>query len=286
MARTKAEVRAFLDSKVGTIVPHPAPYQDLGGQCVTLIKALMEFLGVPNPYAARGNAIDVDDTLLRQGIADNGKGWLTIVVNRDMGFIGGVHYGHIWVDLQNEANYESNGSRALYTTKNTRPLSQGQQFVNLDKYINDNAGGDMITKDDVGPVRVIMSEVEGWDMGAIHNGSLDPTIMGAWQGHSWVEFIMHCWTVNPNHRGYLVQQIAELNNKVAQLSSRPTADQLQAVKDASVALQKAAEESAKAAAESKAKYDQIAAEREADTQTGNSFLRWLGDQLNKLLGKG
>lgn len=135
MARTKQEVRDFLNSQVGRVPQHPAPYQDLSGQCVTLIKVLMDFLGVPNPYAARGNAISVNDTLLRQGIANNGKGWLTIVVNRDMGYIGGVHYGHIWIDLAGESNFESNGARALYTTKNTRPIQQGQQFVNLDKYI-------------------------------------------------------------------------------------------------------------------------------------------------------
>ena len=134
MARTKAEVRAFLDSKVGTIVPHPG-YPDLNGQCVTLTKALMEFLGVANPYAARGDAINAGDTYIRQGIGEAGKGWLTIVVNRDMGYIDGVHYGHIWIDLQGEANYESNGARALYTTKNTRPISQGQQFINFDKWM-------------------------------------------------------------------------------------------------------------------------------------------------------
>lgn len=139
MARTKAEVRAFLDSLVGKIAPHPG-YPSLNGQCVTLTKALMEFLGVPNPYAARGNAIDAGDTYIAQGLGTPGKGWLTIVVNRDMGYIDGVHYGHIWIDLQGEANYEANGARALYTTKNTRPISQGQQFVNFDKWVSD--GGD------------------------------------------------------------------------------------------------------------------------------------------------
>lgn len=143
MARTKAEVRAFLDSKVGTIVPHPG-YPSLNGQCVTLTKALMEFLGVPNPYVARGDARYAGDNYLREGIADNGRGWLTVVVNRDMGLIDGVRYGHIWIDLTDEANYESNGARALYTTKNTRPITQGQQFVNYDKWL---IGEDEMIKD-------------------------------------------------------------------------------------------------------------------------------------------
>lgn len=136
--RTRAEVRAFLDSQVGKIPQHPAPYQDLSGQCVTGVKVLLDFLGVPNPYAARGNAKDAGDTLLRQGLAKPGPGWLTIVVNRTMGNIGGVTYGHIWIDLQGEANYESNGARALYMTKNTRPYNQGQQYINLDQWIGED----------------------------------------------------------------------------------------------------------------------------------------------------
>lgn len=162
MARTKAEIRAFLDNLVGSVPQHPAPYNtganNLSGQCVTLIKVLMDFLGVPNPYAARGNAKDVDDTLLRQGIARNGRGWLTIVVNRDMGYIDGVHYGHIWIDLLNEANYESNGAKALTTTKNTRPISQGQQFVNLDNYVMEE---DMAEKIDLNTSRILTHGVLG-----------------------------------------------------------------------------------------------------------------------------
>ena len=143
MARTKQEVRNFLNSQVGKRVNPKAG--DLNGQCVTLIKALLEFLGVPNPYTARGNAKDVGDTLLRQGIATNSRGWLTVVVNRSMGTVRGVTYGHIWLDLAGEANYEQNGARALLTTKNTRPLSQGQQFVSLDKWIKKEEKREMVT---------------------------------------------------------------------------------------------------------------------------------------------
>jgi hypothetical protein len=137
MARTKQEVRNFLNSQVGKKVNAKAGIYN--GQCVSLIKALLEYLGVPNPYAARGNAKDVGDTLVRQDIAERGKGWLTVAVNRSMGNIGGVTYGHIWLDLTGEANFEQNGARALHTTKNTRPISQAQQLVNLDKWIKADA---------------------------------------------------------------------------------------------------------------------------------------------------
>lgn len=139
MSRTKQEVRDFLNSLVGQKVN--AKCGIYNGQCVSLIKALLEFLGVPDPYKGRGNATDVGDYLLAEGVAQNGAGWLTVVINHDMGriFENGVwnNYGHIWLDLKDEANFEQNGAKALYTTKNTRPISQGQQFVNLDKYIKE-----------------------------------------------------------------------------------------------------------------------------------------------------
>jgi len=152
MARTKAEVRAFLDSLVGRTCVDKSS-SALNGQCVCLIKNLMEFLGVANPYAARGNAKDAGDAYISQGIGTNGRGWLTVVVNRDMAVIGGVRYGHIWVDLLNEANYESNGARALVTTKNTRPISQGQQFVNFDKWVKGDE--DMAEKTNLDTARIL-----------------------------------------------------------------------------------------------------------------------------------
>ncbi len=125
--RTKQEVRNWLNSQVGKRVRDKSDAR-LDGQCVALIKALFEYLGVKNPYAARGNARDAGDTYLREGIAKPGRGWLTIVVNHSMA----APWGHIWIDLKNEANFEQNGARALSTTKGTRPYSQRQQIMNLD----------------------------------------------------------------------------------------------------------------------------------------------------------
>lgn len=166
MARTQAEVDAFLSLLVGTVVVNK-PDRDYDGQCVTLIKVLLDFLGAPNPYAARGNAKDVGDTLIREGIGVNGKGGkLTIVVNKDMGLIQGVRYGHIWADVTNVANYESNGARALYTTKNTRPISQGQQFVNLDKWIKEGSKVEYFTEAARRDINVILfGHDKGWFKG-------------------------------------------------------------------------------------------------------------------------
>lgn len=129
MAKTKQQIRNWLNSQVGRTVICPNN-RALDGQCVTLIKALLAFLGAPNPWAARGNAKDVANNYVRQGIANNGDGWLRVCVNPSMG--GG--YGHVWIDLKDEANYEQNGKSYLKTTKNTRPISNARQIVNLDKY--------------------------------------------------------------------------------------------------------------------------------------------------------
>jgi len=137
MARTKQEVRDFLNSQVGQSVNSKSGVYK--GQCVSLIKALMEFVGVPDPYKARGNAKDAGDNYIKEGIGTAGKGWLTICVNKDMGIIKGVKYGHIWIDLIGEANFEQNGAMALRTTTGTRPIQQAQQFVNFDKWITNEA---------------------------------------------------------------------------------------------------------------------------------------------------
>lgn len=137
MARTRQEVRDFLNSQVWQSVN--AKSGKYKGQCVSLIKALFEFLGVPNPYGARGDAKDAGNTYLREGIANDGPGWLQVIVNRDMGrlFVDGKwqNFGHIWLDLSGETNFEQNGAQALITTKGTRPIQQGKQIINLDKWL-------------------------------------------------------------------------------------------------------------------------------------------------------
>ncbi len=200
MARTKAEIRAFLDGQVGTSAVHPG-IPDLNGQCITLTKALLAFLGVPNPYAARGDAIRAGDTYIRQGIGIEGKGWLTVVVNRDMGYIDGVHYGHIWIDLRGEANYESNGARALHTTKNTRPISQGQQFINLDKWVGD----EMIDANSTNLLRIVHSEVGGWDFVKTHKGDYDAQFHAAWNGKDEDTFVYAQWLAGGDFRARRIE---------------------------------------------------------------------------------
>lgn len=132
--RTKQEVINFLESKVGTKVPCPGR-PDLDGQCVTLIKSLMEFLGVPDPYKARGHAKTAISAYLSEGIADKGVGFLSVFSNKNMG--GG--YGHIWCNAGegNGVFYESNGQKPLIVTKGK--TYSYDAVCNFDKYIKGEA---------------------------------------------------------------------------------------------------------------------------------------------------
>lgn len=134
MAKTKQEIRDWLDSQVGKKIECPNN-RSLDGQCVTPVKALLAFLGCNTAWKARGNAKDVGDAYVRDGIAKSGKGWLQICVNRRLG--GG--YGHVWIDLSGETNYESNGAEPLIFTKGTRSIQSAQQIVNLDQWVSADA---------------------------------------------------------------------------------------------------------------------------------------------------
>lgn len=133
MSKTKQEIRDWLNSQVGkTLAKTDGGYP---GQCVSFIQQLLAFLGASDGKTAMGNAKDFGNALVSRGIAKNGKGWLTVCVNPSAG--GG--YGHIWVDLLNEANYGQNHGGDKKVHKNDDPISGAKQFVNLDQWVKADA---------------------------------------------------------------------------------------------------------------------------------------------------
>lgn len=133
MPKSKGEVRSYLLSQVKkSISPEDG---DLQGQCVSLVKGLMAFVGAPNPRAARGHAATAGNQYIREGIGRDGarvgRGWLTVCINPNMA----PPFGHIWVDVNGEFNIEQNGAVKLTVTQNTRPLSQATQLVNFDQWV-------------------------------------------------------------------------------------------------------------------------------------------------------
>ena len=130
--RTKQEIIVFLESKVGggvKCIGNPS----LDNQCVTLIKSLMEYLGVPDPYKARGHAKDCISNYLSEGIAKPGLGFISVFSNKDMG----ATYGHIWCNAGEGDGvfYESNGVKPLIVTKGKTYAYDA--VCNFDSYIGE-----------------------------------------------------------------------------------------------------------------------------------------------------
>jgi hypothetical protein len=89
-------------------------------------------------------------------------------------------------------------------------VKENGQFIDPMSLIN-GGNEDMITEDQIAIIRIIMSEVEGWNGNDIHSGKDDEIIKGAWVGHEWPEMIWHCWIAQGAHRQLLVDQIAAMS---------------------------------------------------------------------------
>ena len=74
-------------------------------------------------------------------------------------------------------------------------------------------------------------------------------------------------------------QVVQLNQMLKDLQDRPTKQQLEAAI-------KLADDAQKASDALVAKNKELEDEKAAAEKTGNAFTRWIGEQLNKILGKG
>lgn len=85
-------------------------------------------------------------------------------------------------------------------------------------------GDEMIEEKDLAQIRIIMSEVEGWNGHEIHAGKHDKMILG-WVGKTWEEFIQHGWNVQPRHRVYIEEENAQLKQQLADVQTALTDEQ-------------------------------------------------------------
>lgn len=168
----------------------------LTGQCVSLVKwFLQEMTSVPDPQAARGHAKDYGANLVAQGhaavvAAANRKRGDIVVWKKD-----GGGYGHIGVLLSNDQIFEENvglvgvPSKHIYDDKGnyvttvyasmTNPLYSSWRkgdptFYRVNTY---NEGSSAMTKAEAedmrNVLRVLNSEVKGWDRNKVHKGEYD-----------------------------------------------------------------------------------------------------------------
>lgn len=90
-------------------------------------------------------------------------------------------------------------------------------------------GSDVITNQDRDNLRVINSEVKGWDFLATHTGQYDGRELQAWVGQPWSKFVQEAWVEGEAFRNMRNQKLKDydiLAKQVSELSSRPTKEQL------------------------------------------------------------
>ena len=84
-----------------------------------------------------------------------------------------------------------------------------------------NQGEDMVKKEDLGAIRIIMSEVEGWNGHEVHAGKYDSQIL-SWVGKKWTDFIWNGWNKQKKHRIHLEDELKAERAKTTSLTKQVT----------------------------------------------------------------
>jgi len=310
MPQINANADDYAASRVGIFFPaHNQTPADgnLTGQCVTLNKwFLAEMTDVPNAFAARGDARYVGDALVAQGHAvevpyDQRKRGDFVVYKYGK-------YGHIGVLLSGDRLFEQNANvgnvakrlvdgayvyaaRIGSLNESWRPVRPN--IYRIKSYTEKGSG------------LMIIQNAENWygrcnkTHWLIRGRALDRGTFNNFVGKEFLTFVEICsddpeadavqnyQTVGKTAvNDKWAQQIYDLQAQVNSLGKRPTQAELDALNakandltkqlDTAVAKGEAAEKLA----------SELQAEHINAQKTGNAFLQWLGEQLNKILGKG
>lgn len=141
-------------------------------------------------------------------------------------------------------------------------------------------GSDLITPQDRDNLRIINSEVKGWDFNRVHTGQYDDREVQAWVGKSWNQFIQEGWREGEAWRHMRIQKLADydkLSAQVAELKANPTKAELQAVVDQLSASQ----------SKNKELEDKIAQGQNPDNiVVSRGFFNGLFDKIKSIIGKG
>ena len=146
-------------------------------------------------------------------------------------------------------------------------------------------GGDVITANDVGRVRVINSEVEGYPLHATHAGAYDAVEMKAWTGNTFQNLIDQKWRQGEAFRTAREAKDAFYNtwaNKVGELSTRPTKAELDALNVALKESHQAVADAEAKLAEQLAKPPEVIKETVTVPLTWKTVLPWIISQIKGL----
>lgn len=301
MSQVAKNADDYAATRVGIFFPanNETPQDgNLTGQCVTLNKwFLAEMTDVPAPFSARGDARYVGDRLVAQGHAQE--------VSYDQRRRGDFcvykygTYGHINLLLSGDRVFEQNVNVAgvarrwvdgawvyasrigslneswrtvrpnIYRIKTYKEGSPNMPTLIDEEGVRILAVGVLNRPEPLTTTPDLVNHIGGDALAKIKEFWYSPEGLAA---NKWQQAAP---TVIANQAA----AIDNLNKAVAALSERPTKERLAEV-------QKAADEATAANKALKEAYGVLEEQTKADEATGNSFLRWLGNQLNKLVGKG
>lgn len=288
---------------------------NLTGQCVTLLKWFFaQMTSIPNPFGARGDARYVGKRLVAEGLAvevpyaDRREG---DVICYEYGT-----YGHIALQLSGGRVFEENVNWAgvaskivdgdrVYASRIGSENEAWRHDAHVYRIKSYNDEGASMGKVGLEMARILTFGLLGRNgtdgvpnaLGGTTDGDLNANhvnqefnfdyirgLYNSGEGQNWRAVRLPELNRKAGIYDKLQPQldaahnsIAELNAQVAALSKRPTQEELDA-------LTKSAAEANKKAQEAQTALEKVNQERQADVETGNSFLRWLGNQLNKLKG--
>lgn len=270
----------------------PGVIPELDGQCVSLVKWFMgEMSSVPDWNAARGDARYVGKNLVAQGharevpYAERRRG---DIITYEYG-----QYGHIGVVLSGDRTFEENvnwpGVAAkivdgawVYASR-IGSLNEGwrhdQHIYRLNTY-EEGGTTDMITPADLDVLRIAHSEIGGWPRGETHAGKFDQQFLG-WVGAPMGTMIRAQWQAGAPFRDAQEKQTQAI--KDLQAAANASNEERDAAKQALAAANAKVEEESQKAIEAGNRLRELETEKAKDQETGNSFLRWLGNliRLNK-----
>ncbi len=308
MPRLNANADDWAATRVGIFFPaHNSTPADgnLTGQCVTLLKWFFaEMTDVPNPFSARGDARYVGQRLVAQGLAREvpySQRQRGDVITNEYGL-----YGHIYLQLSGGRVFEENANvppiarkavdgAYVYASRIGRDNEAFRRDIHVYRInsYNEQGSGQMIVQNtDAFYNRCNRTH---W---LIRGRELDRATFARFVGQDFLTFVEICsddpeadkvqgwqeWgklAVQDNWR----QQILDLQKTVADLGSRPSKEELQAVKDQIAGFQKQVDDAHASEKAANEKSAALEADHIAAQEAGNAFTRWIGEQINKILGK-
>lgn len=259
---------------------------------------------VPKPFSAREHARYVEDTLVSQEHAVE----VPYEQRRRGDFVVYKYgtYGHIGVLLSGDRLFEQNANvggvarrwvdGAWVYSARIGTLGESWRPVRPNIYrIKSYA--------EKGSELMIIQNAENWygrcnrTHWLIRGRELDRSVFAQLVGKEFLTFVEVC---SDDPEANMVQgwqelgkvatkddwrgQIYGLIDQVKALSSRPTAEELKAVKDSIDGFKKQADEATKRAEEAEKKSTALEAEHIEAQKAGNAFVRWIGEQIAKITG--